>query len=119
MNITKIHLQNVKSYADETLSFKEGINIIGGANGAGKTTIIEAIGYGLFGRKPDYTFSEFVRRGAKDGGIEIWFEVDCVSYKIERTFTSKQSGDWNVYYTESGRRVDLHGDGDIKRLLEI
>jgi DNA repair exonuclease SbcCD ATPase subunit len=50
MNIQRIHIRNVKSYADETLSFKEGINIIGGANGAGKTTIIESIGYGLFGK---------------------------------------------------------------------
>ena len=82
MNIQKIHLRNVKSYADETLSFKEGINIIGGANGSGKTTIIGAIGYGLFGRKPDYTFGEFVRRGAKGGGIGILFGGDCGSYRV-------------------------------------
>ncbi len=117
MNITKIRLRNVKSYADETISFKPGINIIGGANGSGKTTIIESIGYGLFGRKPDYTFEEFVMRGAKDGSIEIWFEVDDVVYRALRTFTIKQSGSWNVYYAESNRRLDLHGDEDIKKWL--
>ena len=119
MNIQKIHLNNVKSYADETLSFREGINIIGGLNGAGKTTIIEAIGYCLFGKKPDYTFSEFVRRGEKDGFIEIWFEIDDIVYKIVRTFTDRQTKEWNIYDAESGRRVDLHGEEDIKKWLSL
>lgn len=117
MNIRKIHLQNVKSYADETINFKEGINLIGGPNGAGKTTIIESIGYGLFGKKPDYTFSEFVRRGARDGSITIDFEIDDIIYRIERTFSDKQSKDWNIYELESGRRIDLHGEEDIKKWL--
>ena len=91
MNITKIHLRNVKSYADETIEFKEGINLVSGLNGAGKTTIIESISYGLFGKKPDYTLNEFVRRGTKNGSITIWFEMDKKLYRIEKTITDKNT----------------------------
>ncbi|PKP54626.1 MAG: hypothetical protein CVT90_00290 [Candidatus Altiarchaeales archaeon HGW-Altiarchaeales-3] len=117
MNIRKIHLVNVKSYANETIHFKEGINLIGGLNGAGKTTIIESIGYALFGKKPDYTLGEFIRRGEKDGSITVWFEIEDFVYRIARTFSNKQSREWNIYESDSNRRIDLHSEEDVKKWL--
>lgn len=41
--ITEITLNNFRNYHCETISFKEGINVIVGNNGVGKTNILEAI----------------------------------------------------------------------------
>ena len=49
MFIKKIELTNIKAYEHKVIEFSDGVNFISGKNGAGKTTIIESIGYALFG----------------------------------------------------------------------
>lgn len=41
--IQSIRLQNFRSYTDESFEFEEGVNIIVGPNGSGKTNLLEAI----------------------------------------------------------------------------
>ncbi|HUC88246.1 MAG TPA: DNA replication and repair protein RecF [Candidatus Binatia bacterium] len=41
--ITDIHLQNFRSYKDESFEFSPSVNIIVGPNGSGKTNLLEAI----------------------------------------------------------------------------
>ena len=48
MRITRIELQNIKSYSDNVVTFTAGTNAICGENGAGKSTLLEAIGFTLF-----------------------------------------------------------------------
>src|SRR3989338_8041071 len=43
MAISSIRLQNFRSYSDESFEFEEGVNIIVGPNGSGKTNLLEAI----------------------------------------------------------------------------
>ncbi|MGA9120145.1 MAG: DNA replication/repair protein RecF [Bacteroidota bacterium] len=45
MIIKNIHLFNFRNHADSDLSFGEGINVLSGANGQGKTNILEAVSY--------------------------------------------------------------------------
>ncbi|MEJ5248648.1 MAG: AAA family ATPase, partial [Caldilinea sp.] len=72
MLIVALELENVKSYERARIAFTEGVNAIVGHNGAGKSTIIEAIGYALFDALP-YTVKEFVREGAATGSIAVLF----------------------------------------------
>ena len=48
MFIKRVELENIKSYADAAFDFERGSTAITGENGAGKTTIIEAIAWTLF-----------------------------------------------------------------------
>src|SRR3954454_15665442 len=73
MHITKIELEDIKSYENAVFEFQRGTTAITGANGAGKTTIIEAIAWVLFDLL-DYKKEDFVRRGAKKGIVRVWFE---------------------------------------------
>ena len=50
MNIEKIQLRNFRNYEDITLLPHEGVNIFFGANGSGKTNLLEAIHYCALGK---------------------------------------------------------------------
>ncbi|HEY0428406.1 MAG TPA: SMC family ATPase [Pyrinomonadaceae bacterium] len=72
MHITRIELEDIKSHAHFENEFQRGTTAITGANGAGKTTIIEAIAWTLFDLL-DYKKDDFVRRGAKKGVARVSF----------------------------------------------
>ena len=70
MLITRIELENIKSYRSVSVEFRRGTTAISGANGAGKTTLVEAIGYALFDSLP-YNQAQFVREGEKYGRVTV------------------------------------------------
>ena len=73
MHISKIELENIKSHDASIIEFSRGTTAITGENGAGKTTIIEAIAWVLFDLL-DYKKEEFVKRGEKKGVVRVTFE---------------------------------------------
>lgn len=76
MHITKVELENVKSHRHATFEFERGTTAITGANGAGKTTIIEAVAWTLFDLL-DYKKDDFARRGSKNKGVaRVTFQSD-------------------------------------------
>lgn len=81
MLITQLELRNIKSYQDQTITFEPGINAICGQNGAGKSTILEAIGFVLFDYLP-YNQADFVREGEKTATVA----VSLVSGRDERGY---------------------------------
>jgi exonuclease SbcC len=92
MHIKLVELENIKSHADAKFEFSRGSTAITGENGAGKTTIIEAIAWTLFDLL-DYKKDDFVRRGAKKGVARVTFE----SGLDEREYTAvRDTG--TVYY---------------------
>ena len=92
MLIDAIKLRNIKSYTDEEISFRHGVNGISGANGAGKTTILESIGFALFDNLP-YSKRHFLRKGAKSGDVRIYVTA---SDGMEYTITRSVKGDYRV-----------------------
>ncbi len=85
MHITKIELEDIKSHQAATFKFGRGTTAITGANGAGKTTIIEAVAWTLFDLL-DYKKDDFVRRGARKGVVNVTFEsgLDAREYRVYR-----------------------------------
>ena len=81
MRILSISLKNIKSHRERELHFVKGINVLSGVNGAGKSTVFEAIGYGLFGvdaRDFVGNIDRFITIGEKKGEISVTFTTDTV-----------------------------------------
>lgn len=49
--LKKVELQNFRKHTDLKVCFTEGLNVIRAANEGGKTTILEAVSYALFGSR--------------------------------------------------------------------
>ncbi|MBX3243833.1 MAG: AAA family ATPase [Acidobacteria bacterium] len=85
MHIKRLEIENIKSHASAVFEFSLGTTAITGENGAGKTTIIEAIAWALFDLL-NYKKDDFVSRGAKKGSVRVTFEsgLDGRDYLVYR-----------------------------------
>ena len=72
--IEEISLRGFKSYRDrQTIRFTRGVNKISGRNAAGKTTILEAILFGLFGEVPGVDKRDLVSLGLDSLYVKVIF----------------------------------------------
>lgn len=120
MKLVRLALKNIKSYLEEQIEFFEGVNFISGINGAGKTTIIEAVGYALFDSNPFAAQRQFIRKGERRGSISLVIEAaDERLYRIVRVLQAGGGGSWVVYDEETGAELhELHGAQDVKNWLK-
>jgi len=84
MRIVHAELTGVKSYADQTIKFTPGVNAVCGLNGAGKSTILEAIGFALFDYLP-YPQAQFIREGENTATVTIRFVSSRDGYEYDVT----------------------------------
>ncbi len=85
MFIKKIKLTNIRSYLDTEIDFQEGITLLSGDIGSGKTTILMALEFALFGILRGKTSpGELLRHGAKEGSVTLDCEIDNKNIKITR-----------------------------------
>jgi len=85
MILKEISLKNIRSYENQRIEFKEGSILLSGDIGSGKTSILLAIEFALFGLQPGQRGSALLRNGEKEGGVSIKFEVGGKNVLIERT----------------------------------
>jgi len=115
MIIKKVILKNIKSYGEDSIELEEGITSIHGLNGAGKSTVLESIGYVLFDSLP-YNQAEFVRKGEKTGEVSVIIRgTDDIDYTITRKCGSSQS-----YSLRDNNGILMEGKEDVGgKLCEI
>lgn len=95
--IKELRIENLRRHAQTHIKLNEGDKIVcvSGKNGAGKSTIIEAIVYALVGesRNGRAKLDNLVRRGAEIEGmeVELAFDVDGGEYRIVRRRDNKTS----------------------------
>lgn len=116
MQILKLVLENAKSYESSQFTFTPGTNAIVGANGAGKSTIVEAIGFALFD-SITYRHSDFVREGAKSATVTVSVvsDLDERCYDIVRRCGS--SNQYYVYDPEIKGKI-CEGKNDVLSFLK-
>ncbi len=85
MKIEKIILDNIRSYEHQEVNFSEGSTLLSGDIGSGKTSILLAIEFALFGLQPGQRGSALLKNGKKEGKVRLEFEVDNNKVIIERT----------------------------------
>jgi exonuclease SbcC len=85
MKIKQIVLDNIRSYEHQEINFSEGSTLLSGDIGSGKTSVLLAIEFALFGLQPGQRGNALLRNGKKEGKVKIEFEIENDDVIIERT----------------------------------
>jgi len=117
MIINSVRMRNFKSHADTKVGFGTGINVILGENGAGKTSVLEAISFALF-KEYEGNLENLVRSSQSSMSVEVVFTSHGRTYKVLRNRT-KSGSDARLFVIEDGREKLLQeGDSGVDREIE-
>ncbi len=123
-----LKLRNFMAYQDGELSF-QGIHLaaLTGENGAGKSSLLDAITWALWGKARARRDDELIRLGQTDMEVEYTFDLNENIYRIIRkrdaskrgrsdlSFQMEDAGGWRTL-TETSLRIT---QGKINRLLRL
>lgn len=109
----KLELENFMSHSKSVLTFNFNSALISGENGAGKSTILEGIGFCLFGKSRQKAAVDVVKRGASQCKVTFHFKHDDKSYRITRSKHAKYASLDDVSFYEimpDGSERQIQGD---------
>ena len=87
--ITSIELGDFLAHSNTKLEFQNGVTVFVGDNGAGKSSIIDAITFSLFGQHTRKSNKGLIKRGANQGFAKIGFSINYKSFEAVRKIDSK------------------------------
>jgi len=105
--ITSIELVDFLSHSDTKLKFEDGVTIFVGDNGAGKSSIIDAITFSLFGQHTRKSNKGLIRRGTNQGYAKIEFSIKDKKYETVRKIDTKGSLSAIFSETTNNNRVEI------------
>jgi len=84
MKIRKIFMENIRSHLKSTVQFGDGFNCIVGGVGEGKSSILYALHFGIFGRALGRSYDYLLREDQSIGKVAIEFEHGGLKYALAR-----------------------------------
>ncbi len=90
MIIKYVKLENIRSYLNQTINFPHGSVLLSGDIGSGKSTILLAIEFALFGIMRSLSGNSLLRNGKNKGSVELKFSLDNKDIIIKRTLKRKR-----------------------------
>jgi exonuclease SbcC len=110
MILKRVRLSNIRSYTKEEIDFSTGTTMLGGDIGCGKTTILLAIEFALFGTKrEELSAHALLRNGAKEGSVEICFGLKNKEITLKRSLRRSKSSiqQQSGYIIIDGEKTEL------------
>ena len=89
--ITSIELGDFLAHSNTKLEFEKGVTVFVGDNGAGKSSIIDAITFALFGQHTRKSNKGLIKRGTNQGFAKISFSINDKQFEAVRKIDSKGS----------------------------
>ncbi len=121
MIFNTLRMENIRSYEEEKIDFPSGTSLFEGDVGSGKSTILMAMEFALFGlgnQKGD----ALLRKGSKKGSVFLSFTVEGEEYQIKRTLIRNKKGSVTqdkAFLSAAGRKMQLSPSEVKERILDI
>lgn len=113
MMLKKIKIKNIRSYEDSEIIFPKGSVLLSGDIGSGKTTILLAIEFALFGLQPGQKGSSLLRNNQDEGFVELEFESGSDKIAITRCLKRKKT------ISQDSAFITINGNKTEKSITEI
>lgn len=110
MIIKEVTLRNIRSYTKADLEFPEGKVLLSGDIGAGKSTILLAVEFALFGLiRGSLNGASLLRTGSTSGSVILKFECQGKDYIVKRGLKKNGSNiaQTNGYLIFEGTKYEL------------
>ncbi|MFQ5758512.1 MAG: AAA family ATPase [Candidatus Bathyarchaeia archaeon] len=85
MRVKSVQLENIRSHVKTEIPFAPGFNCLVGGLGRGKSSVLYAIDFALFGEPLGRSYDYLLREGAEAGRIGLHFVHGGKNYRILRT----------------------------------
>lgn len=120
MIIKDIEIQDFRSHRHTHLNLDQGITVIVGENGSGKSSILEAVNFALFKQKPkDVNMDDLIRRGATQTRVSVTIYNRGKFYRVTRGRKIGKAQGSTLHCIEEGREILMAtGEDEINRELE-
>jgi len=92
MKVEIIHLENIRSHVKSTVPFARGFNCLVGGLGCGKSSILYAIDFALFGDPIGRSYEYLLREDSNIGKVTVQFVQNGKNYKISRGLKRRGKG---------------------------
>jgi len=89
MKIEIVQLENIRSHVKSTVPFTRGFNCLVGGLGCGKSSVLYAVDFALFGESIGKSFEYLLREGADSGRVTVQFMQNGSTYKLTRGLKRK------------------------------
>jgi exonuclease SbcC len=120
MIIKTLELENIRSYDRLKLDFPQGTVLFEGGSGSGKSTVLMAVEFALFGLG-SLRGGSLLRLGKKHSSVTLTFDVDGQEYTVHRTLERKGKSvhQGSGYIIEPSGKLSLEASELKQRILEI
>ncbi len=117
----RLRLKNFLSYRDCELDFSRlHLATLAGRNGDGKSALLDAITWALWGEARGRVEDDRIRHGADDMRVEFDFEVDGDRYRVIRKRTKGRSGALDLFQVDDlGNRRPITGGTSRETQAEL
>ena len=121
MEIKRLSIKNIRSYEDQEIVFPEGSLLLAGDIGSGKTSILLALEYALFGLQPGQKGSSLLRNNSDIGEVSLDFEVEGKNVTITRMLKrgAKSITSENSSISINGRTIEASTTEIKTRILSL
>lgn len=120
MILQALIIHNFRKFKHTTIEFPEGVIGVIGLNGAGKSTIFEAIAWALYGTVAARTSADLIKRHNAEPAdacrVELTFYFDGSDYKVIREMTGRAMTPSATIYKDN-LQVAI-GAGDAARFIQ-
>jgi exonuclease SbcC len=92
LKLESMQLENIRSHAKTVVHFGDGFNCLVGGLGQGKSTVLYAFDFVLFGDPLGRSYDYLLREGAEEGKVTAVFVQDGRTYKLQRALYRRGNG---------------------------
>jgi len=92
MKIEIVQLENIRSHVKSTVPFTRGFNCLVGGLGCGKSSVMYAVDFALFGDSISRSYDYLLREGADFGKVTVLFKQNGNNYKLTRGLRRRGKG---------------------------